>query len=317
MAGLALLAATCSLPAPAPLPPDSFAFGVFGDGPYRGWEEGRFRRLLVDVEAAGVEWLLHVGDILWYPCSDQAFADRLAAMNTLEMPVMYTPGDNEWADCHEPIAGEYAPLDRLERLRALFFADPQYSVGGRPLRVESQSADSAFAEFIENARWRRGGFLFVTMHMTGSGNATDAFEGRSAADDAEVARRTAAALAWMDEAFAIARTDSLSGIVLAIHGNPGLESEPEPRAGYDAFVDRLEEHVRGFAGSVLFIHGDSHTQRVDQPLTSRATGEVLSNFTRLESYGSPDIGWTRVVVDSVAGRIISFEPRLMRWWWLW
>ena len=305
------------MPATAPLPPGSFAFGVFGDGPYRAWEMGRFQRVIEDANQADLQWFLHVGDILWYPCSNEVFGDRFYRLNQLRHPVIYTPGDNEWADCHEPIAGEYAPLDRLSRLRSMFFVDPQHSVGGRPMRVESQNGDSMFTEFIENARWRRGGFLFVTMHITGSGNASDPFEGRSPADDAEVERRTAAALAWMDEAFDIARAESLSGIVMAIHGNPGLEREAGPRVGYDAFVDRLEEHVREFAASVLFIHGDSHTQRVDQPLTSRVTGEILSNFTRLETYGSPDIGWVRVVIDSVAGRVVAFEPRLTRWWWLW
>jgi hypothetical protein len=42
------------------------------------------------------------------------------------------------------------------------------------------------------------------------------------------------------------------------------------------------------------------------------TREVLENFTRLETFGSPDIGWVRVVVDSVAGRVVEIEPRLMQ-----
>ena len=81
-------------------------------------------------------------------------------------------------------------------------------------------------------------------------------------------------------------------------------------------MDRLEDLVKGFAGPVLLIHGDSHTQRVDHPLRDRGTGEPLANFTRLETYGAPDIGWVRVVVDSVAGRIVDYEPRLMPRWWL-
>lgn len=75
--------------------------------------------------------------------------------------------------------------------------------------------------------------------------------------------------------------------------------------------------MQDFAGPVHLIHGDSHTQRVDRPLRDRDTGEPLANFTRLEAYGSPDIGWVRVVVDSAAGRIAAYEPRLMPGWWLW
>lgn len=71
------------------------------------------------------------------------------------------------------------------------------------------------------------------------------------------------------------------------------------------------EMVAAFRGPVLLIHGDTHHPRVDHPLRN-ARGEPYRNFTRLESYGSPDIGWTRVVVDSAAGRITAYEPRRMR-----
>ena len=55
--------------------------------------------------------------------------------------------------------------------------------------------------------------------------------------------------------------------------------------------------------------------------SSAAAGRVSSrsraiHSTRLETFGSPDIGWVRVVVDSVSGEF-SFEPRIMRRWWLW
>ncbi|MBI4538882.1 MAG: hypothetical protein HY704_05140 [Gemmatimonadetes bacterium] len=314
---IAVFGVSCSLPEPASLPPGHFAFGVFGDGPYRAWEIGRFRHVIEDASRADLQWFLHVGDILWYPCSNEAYADRLEAMNSLGHPVVYTPGDNEWADCHEDIAGAFQPLDRLQRIRTTFFANPRSSLGARVMRVESQSEDPDFTEFVENARWQRGGFLFATIHMVGSGNASAAFAGRTSADDREVARRTRAALAWLEGAFRMAGSDGVKGVVLALHGNPGLERGPEARPGYGEFVDRLEQLAEEFAGPVLLIHGDSHTQRVDHPLVDRETGHPLPNFTRLETYGSPDIGWVRVVADSVAGRIVQYEPRLMPAWWLW
>jgi hypothetical protein len=311
-----LLAVSCSLEPSPPLPSGTFAFAVFGDGPYRAWEVGRFRHVIKDVNRTDLAWLIHVGDIFWYPCSDENYERSFAAINSFRIPVVYTPGDNEWTDCHEDIAGRYAPLERLARLRRLFFANPERSLGAQTIPLVSQAADSAYAEFVENRRWIHGGFVFATVHMVGSDNAGQAFVGRERASDEEAARRIAAALAWMDDTFAKAVADSLRGVVIAMHGSPGLQYHPQPRAGYEAFLERLEMHVKQFGRPVLLIHGDGHSYRVDHPLRDRATYEPLPNFTRLETFGSPDIGWVRVVVDSVAGNFTAFEPRVMRRWWL-
>jgi hypothetical protein len=298
-------------PEPPPLAPGTFAFAVFGDGPYRSWENGRFERLIEDVNAADLAWFLHVGDVLWYPCSDDALLGRRRALETIRHPVVYTPGDNEWADCHDAVAGRFDPLERLRFLRRTFFADPRHSLGTPPLALESQSADPAWSEFVENARWRFGRFLFVTLHVVGSRNAEAPFEGRTEAHDAEAARRMAAALAWMDSAFAVAEADSLAGVVLAMHGDPHFDEAPADRGPYRALLERMETHAAAFPGPVLCIHGDTHEFTLDHPFRRPGTGDTLDNFTRLETFGSPDIGWVRVVVDSVAGRLVAFEPRRM------
>lgn len=309
--GLAVLAA-CDPPAPEPLPPDSFAFGVFGDGPYYGWEQGRFRRLLEDVGRADVEWLIHVGDLLWHPCTEAAYGARRAQLDSVGYAVVYTPGDNEWTDCHEARPGGYEPLGRLAVLRRVFFDEPSRSLGGRPLALVSQAGDTAFAGFPENARWEHGGFVFTTVHVVGSSNGLDAFDGRTEAHDREVERRTAAALAWLDEAFAVARRDSAAGVVIALHAAMGLTPDV-PTHGFEPVLARLATRAASFPGPVLLVHGDDHELTVDHPLRA-ADGTTLDNFTRLQTYGSPDIGWVRVMVDTVA-HTFSFEPRRMRGWW--
>lgn len=312
-----LLMAACTPPAADPPPDGAFAFGVYGDGPYYFWEDARHRRLLADAEASDIDWLIHVGDILWVPCSDDAFRQRRALLDSVELAVVYTPGDNEWTDCRGEIAGGYDPLERLGALRRIFFADPGSSLGGRPMPLLSQAATPDYPDFPENARWSRGGFVFATVHIVGTANAMWSFPGSTAAHRDAALRRTDAAVAWLDETFVAARADSAKGVVIIAHGNVALEtggvwadSDIQP---YQRFVAALEAHVAAFPGPVLFIHGDSHDQRVDQPLRDSA-GVVHANFTRLETFGSPDIGWVRVVVDTVGARFVAFEPRLMRGW---
>lgn len=309
LAGLLL---GCDPGPPEPLPPHAFAFGVFGDGPYYVWEQGRFRRALQDMERWDVEWLIHVGDILWYPCSEAAYRERRDQLDGLDIPVVYTPGDNEWTDCHEERPGGHDPLDRLAVLRRTFFPDPSRSLGSVPLAVVSQARDTAFAEFVENVRWKRGGLVFATVHVVGSSNGMDPFEGRTPDHDAEVARRTRAAVAWIRETFVVARRDSAAGLVIALHAEMGLAPE-QPDPVYGPIVAELQSQVSRFESPTVLIHGDNHELIVNHPLTDSA-GRTLRRFTRLETYGSPDIGWVRVVVDTVTGAVTT-EPRLMRGWW--
>lgn len=305
-----LFLAGCDLPPPEPVPPNSISFGVFGDGPYYPGERARYARMLADVDAADIAWLLHVGDILQSPCSDAEFTGIRDGLNALTHPVIYTPGDNEWTDCHEKRAGEYDPLERLTSLRRIFFATPGRSLGASPIELETQGSDSSFAEFVENTRWTRGRVVFAAVHMVGSENALEAFRGRTAAHDSASALRTRAGLAWLDATFDRATADSARLVVLAMHANIGLDATDKLRRGYESFVRRLSERVAGFPGAVVLIHGDSHTQRFDQPLRDSA-GRVQANLARLETFGSPDIGWLHVVVDTVAGQVLRVVPRLM------
>ncbi len=289
------------------------AFGVYGDGPYMAWETGRHRRLLADAERSGIEWLIHVGDVVWIPCEDDPLLARRAQWEERDLPVLYTPGDNEWTDCHRERSGAVDPLERLAAVRRIFFSDPTTSLGGRPMPVASQAAASPrYADHPENALWERGGFVFATLHVVGSGNGMFPFPGRTSRHDEAVERRTAAAVAWMGEAFDRASAREAPGVVLFAHANVSLENGAVG-SPYRDFVQALERRVAGFPGPVLFVHGDSHVQRTDRPLAD-STGAPHANFTRVETFGSPDVGWVRIVVDTVSAEIVSVEPRPMRGW---
>jgi hypothetical protein len=303
-----LLAGGCAASAPAPsppLPPNCFSFAVFGDGPYPVWEDGRWHEVMRDVNRSDVSFLIHVGDIFWFPCNDDHYRERLADFNSISCPVIYTPGDNEWSDCGKRISGHRVPLERLRFLRSTFFAHPGLSLGAHPMRVTSQAENPNYATYVENTRFVRGGFVFATVHMV--------YADRSAENDTVKAYRSRAAIKWMDEAFALAARKNLNGVVIAMQGDPGLNYYRRVPDSFQNFVNRLEYRTVHFPGTVLLIHGDSHIQRFDKPLKN-INGVPYANFWRLEAFGSPRIGWERVVIDSVAGKIVGVEPRKMKGW---
>ncbi|MGH9197722.1 MAG: hypothetical protein ACRD1T_18515, partial [Acidimicrobiia bacterium] len=264
--------------------------------------------VLQDLDAHDLSLVINVGDIFWHPCTDKMYRRSLNWFNALRHPVIFTPGDNEWTDCWESGSGSFAPLERLDRIRQIFFAHPTRSLGGRALSVDSQE------EFVENARWSHQGYIFATIHLVGSRNGLKPVPGRTAADDAAVKRRTEAATAWLRETFAEARNRNASGVILAFHGNP---FEERSVARFEPFVTALEEEVEQFPKPVLAVHGDDHTYTVDHPLVRRTTGQRLENLTRLEVPGSPEVGWVRVVVAPGRPSPFTFEGHVVPRWKYW
>jgi hypothetical protein len=290
-----------------------------GDAPYYTWEEPRYRRLLRQLDLSDLALVLHIGDIFWRPCSDDMYRDRLARFKRLRHPLIYTPGDNEWFDCHEAGSGGYAPQDRLARIRQVFFADASHSLGGDTISLISQAGVAPYGEFVENRRWEYRGMMSATVHLVGSQNGMEPFEGRSAADDAASKRRTEAAAAWVRSTFAAARESNAWAVLIGFHAEIPLEKpadDPE-RQVFEPFLGALEEEAAGYAGQVLIAHGDGHRFIVDRPLVRRTTGRPLENVTRLEVPGSPDVGWVRVMVTAGSPYPFRFETYIVPRWRMW
>jgi hypothetical protein len=170
-----LVHATKGPPAPTENPPGTFAFGAFGDAPYHPWETWRYPLVLQDMDGNDLAFSIHVGDIFWYPCSDE------------------------------------------------MYPRPESSLGRSTVTVDTQSAHPAFAEFVEHARWSQHDVVFTTLHVVGSGNATQPFPGRTDADDQAARRRVEAALTWLHESFAHATSQSATAVIVAFHANPGFD----------------------------------------------------------------------------------------------
>jgi hypothetical protein len=99
--------------------------------------------------------------------------------------------------------------------------------------------------------------------------------------------------------------------MVVIQANPDFEAAASGKAppGYKDFLNQLREETLAFAGQVVLVHGDSHRQQVNQPMRDPTTKEVVTNFTRVETYGSPWMGWIKATVDAKDPKVFRFEAR--------
>jgi hypothetical protein len=291
-------------------PPSSvFAFALLGDAPYRRADEPRFAAMLRQLDDDDtLHFVLHAGDIKGggESCADALLLRRLAQLRAMRKALVYTPGDNEWTDCHRPAAGRFHPLERLAALRRLAFADPQRSFGRYPLALQSQAAEPPHRQFVENARFSHGDVVFVSLHAVGGNNGLQPWRGIDSGDRAEAPRaervaefeqREQANLAWLRAAFAQARATSATAVVVLMHANPRFElpAGDRARAGFERLIDELSRQSRDFGRPVLLAHGDGHVFIDDLPLAEAEP--PAANLRRVQTYGYPWLGWVRIEVD--------------------
>jgi hypothetical protein len=278
-----------------------FSFVALGDLPYGPESKAGppYRALIAAINRSKPAFSIHVGDIKSGSsvCSDDEYLRQRTHFSLFEAGVVYTPGDNEWADCHRASNGGFDPEERLQTLRGLFFT-PGRSLGQRPIFLQNQSAlMPAHAGFVENQRWMHRQVMFVTVHVVGGNNQWNKREPRS---QAELARRDQANLAWLKDSFAQARSRGARALVVAMQANPlGLFNVfgriPEDSAYHATIAETLLPLAMELDLPVLLIHGDTHTFRWDSPF--RRQDQSASRVMRLEVPGSSDVRAVQVGVD--------------------
>jgi hypothetical protein len=316
-AAAALLALALAGCASRPASDGAFSFAVMGDLPYSEAEEAQFVRMLADLDAEPLAFIAHVGDIRGgdEPCGDALYLRRRAQFDASRHAFVFTPGDNEWSDC--PGERGEASLGRLARLREVFFS----SDGTLGRRVLPQRAQRACLEppvegcgcgaLPENRAWSVGRVAFATVNVSGSLNNV----GRGAATDREARCRDAANARWISAAVRDALEKDAAALVILTQANPWWTSGRE----FDAFLASMREAAKAFGRPVLLVHGDTHFFRADRPFRD-GRGEMVPNLQRLETWGSPFVGWVEVRVDTSRPEPFTFTPRLhatgVPWWWL-
>jgi calcineurin-like phosphoesterase family protein len=270
---------------------------VYGDSPYGTSPTDRTQSdetaaFIASINAdAKVDLVLHVGDIHSGSqfCTEAYDREIYDLWTAFKNPLIYTPGDNEWADCHKTKEGghvvvggvpvDYAagdPMANLDLVRSIFFANAGYALGGRHKRVLSQA--DAFdpesptdANYVENVMWEQSKVLFMTLNIPGgSNNDSDPWFGAplTQAQVDEMAQRTQADLHWLDLAFAQAQHDGVEAIVISSQADMWDRDGKAVThiANFEPFIASIAAHTAAFGKPVLLFEGDSHHHRSDNPL---------------------------------------------------
>ncbi|MCM8596161.1 metallophosphoesterase family protein [Accumulibacter sp.] len=276
-------------------------FAAIGDTPYSHHERRELPGMLEEIADENVDLVVHAGDFKDSrgECSDEIFVDRRELFDASRVPFFYVPGDNEWTDCRQLAAGHFDPLERLQKLRELFFAEPR-SLGRRTLPAERQPG--AYAEHL---LWRLGPLVFISLNVPGPNNNF----GLGSTASREFLARNPALIEWLRHGFAVARRERSPGLVIVMQANPGFRHHTAgfAHAGFADLLQVLVEEASAFPGQVLLIHGDTHWQRIDHPLRQPTSGVPLTNFTRIETFGYPFMGWVKVIFDEHDPQPFRFE----------
>ena len=326
------------------LPLKPLTIAVIGDWPYGDVLFNNASLLIDSINAdTKVSRIIHVGDIHSgsQPCTSAGILPPLAAaiptynqsvygfFQRFEAPFVYTPGDNEWTDCHkskEKAAGD--PLKELATVRSLFFAKPGHTLGLNEAIVESQAqffdpAYPADAQFVENVMWEQSRVVFVTLNVPGSNNDTLPWTGSFAnptAQAAEVAARDAANQRWLATAFARANRIRAKAMVVSLQADmfdpAALAAGGDGLSAYTPLVKQLASLSIAFARPVLLLNGDSHVYGSDRPLAdpTSSTGAIhgtppVPNLQRITVEGSTTAPaeWLRLTIEPLKKNVFSFS----------
>ena len=304
--------------------------------------------------------VVHVGDIHSgsEPCTsayDQSIYDKWTAF---DRALVYRPGDNEWSDCtkvkeepgsdnDDPTTHPNLPLENLALIRQIFFAHPGQTLGRHPMHVITQAqaydrSDPADAQYVENVIWEQGKTECVTLNIPGgSNNDTDPWYAShkipaSPAQQIDLEQRTGADIRWLNTAFATAEKHHAQNVVIIGQSDMWDTTDAAShQTNYEPTVAAMAENTAFFKKPVLYLNGDSHLYRSDDPLqqSSPCLGEETSGaavtacskdawnqhpfydvptFHRIVVHGSTfPLEWLKLTIDDRPGPLIP--PTATSW----
>lgn len=285
-------------------------FALIGDSPYAQENLPKYQRMIERINAAqDIGWVVHLGDMKSgiSSCSDEELLRLYALNQQFSAPMVLTPGDNDWFDCKREIAGGWNRLNRLDKLREIFYTVQP------ALPLVTQGGSGPFGEFVENVYWQDAGVIFATVHLIGISGKEGGIDLHNDIQDA--------AIDWLDRVFEEARASNAAGVFLATQadiypfsGERGWLTDACPtcvgvRKYYEKFHEALLRQTHAFGKPILFAVGDTHVFRVDKPLYDG--DNLVEHFTRVEGFGEDNIHWVRIVVRPETSQVFEIHQEII------
>jgi hypothetical protein len=280
-----------------------FSFAVIGDIPYGSSQLSAFPGRIGQISAdSNVQLVSHLGDISSpVNCSDSYYSRIKSDFDKFVDPLVYTPGDNEWADCHRASVGKADPLNRLAAVRSKFFPVHGQTMGQHKIAVTAQSG------YPENVMFGLATITFASVHLVGSYNDRAPWSGLGYTQLAEVKARDSAAASLIRSAFAAAKANNSRAVVLMTQADMFVGTNSAYRTAFQGTVRVIAAESAAFGRPVFLLNGDSHGFVSDKPLnTSKwlsfyGISSAVPNLSRITIEGGSTVDeWIKVNVVSTA-----------------
>ncbi|MDR5757493.1 hypothetical protein [Caballeronia sp. LZ035] len=289
-------------------------FAVLANALSRPADEAPVRRMLDAIgRDSNIAFIVYDGNFKGSAeaCRDSIYQSRHDLLDASRTPVIVLLGQHDWADCGQVHAGAYDPVERLDFIRQLFFADAN-ALGQTPLTLSRQSDVARFRTFREIVRWQSQGVAFIGLNVPSPNNHYLTAGGRNG----EFEDRAVATSFWLEHAAETARRTDMRALVILLQGDPDFSRYERrerfawlrfsranpPRDGFLELKRSLVKAAETFRGPVIVIHGTDASEpagfHIDQPLRNDK-GLIVTNLTRVAiAFGKPQSQWLDVQTDA-------------------
>jgi hypothetical protein len=283
---------------PARAQPKEFSFGMIVNSSTKYADRAGLSSAIIETDADNLAFIvangIKSGD---EACTDKLYTQRKAMLDDAKNGLILSLAASDWADCKKS-NGKSAAMERLSRLRELFFED-EFSLGGSKIPVLRQSSIPKFRSYGENARWELGNIMFATINLPANNNHYLSEAGRNSEfEDRLIANRD-----WLKHIFRLAVRKKLDGIVLFSDGNPLLPAQlagsAKSRNKRDGFAETRQQIIglaARFLGKVLIVHAPgANAQSAPNRIGWR------NNLGMLEVRS----GWAKIIANPAAPMVFS------------